>query len=42
MEVDLTLGSGHTMQYTDNVSQNSITEIYIKPIVLTNPANKFK
>ena len=33
-EDDLTLGGGHTMQYTDHVSQNYTTETYI--ILLTN------
>ena len=33
-EDDLTLGGGHTIQYTDHVSQKSIVEIYV--ILLTN------
>ena len=34
MEDDWTLGGGHTIQYTDNVSQNCTFETYI--ILLTN------
>ena len=34
MENDLAFGGGHTMQYTDHVSQTRIPEIYI--ILLTN------
>ena len=34
MEDDLTLGGGHTMQYTDHVSQKCALELYI--ILLTN------
>ena len=34
MTEDLNLGGGHTMQYTDDVSENCILETYI--IVLTS------
>ena len=34
MEYDLTLGGGHTMQYTDHASQKATLEIYI--ILLSN------
>ena len=33
-EEDMTLGGGHTLQYTDHVSQNCTLETYI--ILLTN------
>ena len=33
-EGDLTLGGGHTVQYTEDASQNGTSETYI--IVLTN------
>ena len=34
MEDDLILSGGHTMQYTDDVSQNCALETYV--ILLTN------
>ena len=38
MEGDLTLGGGHTIQYTDDALQNYILETYI--ILLTNATPK--
>lgn len=38
-EEDLTLGGGHTVQYTDNVSQNCTLKTYI--ILLSNITSKF-
>ena len=42
MEDDLTLGGGHTMQYTDHVSQKSTLETYITLLANVTPINLIK
>ena len=46
IEIDLTLGGGHTTQFTDNVSQNCTLETYIILLANVTPINsilkKFK
>ena len=42
MEEDLTWGSEHTIQYTDNVSQNYTLETYIISLSNVNPINLIK
>ena len=39
MEDDLTLGGRHTMQYTDDVLQNSTVETYVILLTNVNPIN---
>ena len=39
---DLTLGSGHTMQYTDNSLQNCTLETYIILLTIVTPINLIK
>ena len=38
-EGDLTLGDGHTMQYTDHLSQKCTPEIYIVLLSNVTPIN---
>ena len=39
MEDDLTLGGGHTMQYTDHVSYKCMLETYIFVLINVTPIN---
>ena len=41
-EDDLTLGGGHTIQYTDDASSNCALEIYIILFTDVTPINKIK
>ena len=39
MEDDLTLGGGHTLQYTDDVSQKCTLETYMILLANASPIN---